>query len=83
MTVHVLPTAPAPTPPELVSDIVAAQILGRSPVTLRKWRVRSFKTGTLHGPPFRKYGRGVLYDLTELHAWAEAHTFRAPAVVAA
>ena len=44
----------------------AADYLGLSPRTLQKHRVYG------GGPPFRKFGRRVLYALDDLDRWADA-----------
>jgi len=38
-----------------------------SPLTLRSWRARK------KGPPYRKAGRRVIYDLGEAEAWLVAN----------
>jgi predicted DNA-binding transcriptional regulator AlpA len=43
----------------------AADLLGLSPATLAKWRVLG------GGPPYKKLGRVVVYDLMELLTWAQ------------
>jgi hypothetical protein len=44
----------------------AAKKLERlSPRTLEKWRVEG------NGPPFRKFGRKVVYAESDLESWAE------------
>ena len=52
-----------------LTNAEAAQYLRLSPRTLEKHRI----LGT--GPRFRKFGRRVLYALTDLEAWADARTF--------
>lgn len=47
----------------------AAEFLRLSPRTLEKQRVVG------GGPPFRKFGRRVLYAQAELHEWAEGRKF--------
>ncbi len=47
----------------------AAQFLNLSPRTLEKQRVIG------GGPRFRKFGRRVLYALSDLEVWANARTF--------
>jgi hypothetical protein len=47
----------------------AAEFLRLSPRTLEKHRI----LGT--GPRFRKFGRRVLYALTDLEMWADERTF--------
>jgi len=44
----------------------AAELLRLSSITLGRWR------GEGSGPPFRKFGRRVLYAHADLLAWAEA-----------
>jgi hypothetical protein len=53
-------------PHRLVNDIVAADILDQSPVTLRKWRISG------NGPPFVKFGHAVRYDIGDLHTFIES-----------
>jgi hypothetical protein len=48
----------------------AARLLGLSASFLNQRRVKG------GGPPFRKIGKIVLYDPTELLAWAKAYTRR-------
>jgi hypothetical protein len=48
----------------------AAQILGRSVRTLERWR------GTGYGPEYCKFGRGVMYRLSDVLAWAEGKNYR-------
>jgi len=47
----------------------AAQFLNLSPRTLEKQRVIG------GGPRFRKFGRRVLYALSDLEVWANSRTF--------
>lgn len=69
------PGAPTPTDAQpqgstpaaasvFLSNAEAAQFLNLSPRTLEKQRVIG------GGPPFRKFGRRVLYAVTDLQAWA-------------
>jgi Helix-turn-helix domain len=44
----------------------AAAFLRISTVTLARWRIEGC------GPPFRKFGRRVLYARADLISWAEA-----------
>lgn len=46
----------------------AAAFLRVSPVTLGRWRIEG------KGPPFRKFGRRVLYASSDLIVWGEAQT---------
>lgn len=48
----------------------AAEFLGVSPATLAKWRVFG------GGPRYKKLGRVVVYDPTELREWLEARSRR-------
>ena len=55
----------SPTPPcPYLSCEEAGQYLRVSPRTLEKFRVVG------GGPPFRKFGRRVLYATTDLEQWA-------------
>jgi len=54
-----------------VQTPVAAGILEVSARTLEKWRSEGHD-----GPPYRKFGRKVLYDIQELEQWAEAQRRR-------
>lgn len=47
----------------------AAEFLRLSPRTLEKQRVMG------GGPPFRKFGRRVLYSRSELQLWADSRSF--------
>jgi len=47
----------------------AAELLRLSPRTLEKQRVIG------GGPRFRKFGRRVMYAITDLEAWADARSF--------
>ena len=49
----------------------AAALLRLSPRTLEKHRVIG------GGPRFRKFGRRVMYALSDLEAWADARSFEA------
>jgi hypothetical protein len=63
------PTAVPDSTPRLSSPFYsneeAARFLRLSPRTLEKYRVIG------GGPPFRKFGRRVLYALDDLEKWAE------------
>jgi hypothetical protein len=47
-----------------------AALLRVSPVTLGRWRIQG--TGTGMGPPYRKFGRRVVYSRDDLLSWADA-----------
>jgi len=51
---------------ELIKDTVLAPELGKSPKTLRNWRVAGF------GPPFLKVGKNVMYDRRDVDDWLRA-----------
>ena len=61
---------PAATSRYLTND-EAAEYLRLSPRTLEKQRVIG------GGPRFRKFGRRVMYAVTDLDAWADARSFEA------
>jgi hypothetical protein len=63
-------TASAQLPRYLTND-EAASYLRLSPRTLEKQRVIG------GGPKFRKFGRRVMYALTDLDAWADQHSYEA------
>ena len=42
----------------------AGNFLRISPITLGRWRIEGY------GPPFRKFGRRVVYSRDDLLAWA-------------
>ncbi len=63
-------TATAPPSRYLTNDEAAAH-LRLSPRTLEKLRVIG------GGPRFRKFGRRVMYALSDLDAWADARSFEA------
>ncbi|CUJ53019.1 helix-turn-helix domain-containing protein [Achromobacter xylosoxidans] len=62
--------ARAPTPaPRYLTNVEAADYLRLSPRTLEKLRVQG------GGPRFRKFGRRVLYAMTDLEAWADGRSY--------
>src|SRR5262249_12290922 len=46
----------------------AAELLRVSPITLGRWRIEG------RGPPFRRFGRRVVYARCDLLSWADAQT---------
>ncbi len=64
------PATPAARARYLTND-EAAEFLRLSPRTLEKQRVVG------GGPRFRKFGRRVMYAVTDLEAWADARSFGA------
>lgn len=52
--------------PKLLNEYAAADMLGLSVKTLRRWRWAG------RGPRFIKIGAAVRYDLTDLRAYIEA-----------
>jgi hypothetical protein len=64
-------TAATTNPPRYLTNDEAAMHLRLSPRTLEKLRVIG------GGPKFRKFGRRVMYAVTDLDAWADARSFEA------
>ena len=56
-------------PARYLTNDEAAEFLRLSPRTLEKQRVIG------GGPRFRKFGRRVMYAITDLEAWADARSF--------
>jgi helix-turn-helix protein len=52
------------TPAVFFTVVEAATFLRVSPVTLSRWRIEG------RGPPYRKFGRRVVYARDDLLAWA-------------
>ena len=68
------PSAAAPAAvanPEFLTTDEAAAFLRLSPRTLEKQRVIG------GGPKFRKFGRRVMYAVSDLDAWADARSYAA------
>jgi predicted DNA-binding transcriptional regulator AlpA len=55
------------TTQQLISTMAAAKLLGLSPSTLSKWRMK----GT--GPEYIKVGTRVLYERADIAAWLDAN----------
>ncbi|GAB2468691.1 helix-turn-helix domain-containing protein [Comamonas humi] len=66
LTAAVAPTA---QPQRYLTNDEAADYLRLSPRTLEKQRVLG------GGPKFRKFGRRVMYAVTDLDAWAEERSY--------
>ena len=64
-------TQEAPQSARYLTNDEAAAFLRLSPRTLEKQRVIG------GGPRFRKFGRRVMYAVSDLDAWADARTFEA------
>jgi hypothetical protein len=62
-------THATPAPHMFLNNDEAAQFLNLSPRTLEKQRVIG------GGPRFRKFGRRVLYAVSDLEVWANARSF--------
>ena len=62
-------TTPAAQPQRYLTNDEAAEYLRLSPRTLEKQRVLG------GGPKFRKFGRRVMYAVTDLDAWAEDRSY--------
>ncbi len=60
-----IPAAAVSTYDPLLDEVAAAEYLGNSHLTLRKWRVIG------GGPQFVKIGRLVRYELSALQAFRE------------
>ncbi|NPE60758.1 helix-turn-helix domain-containing protein [Dickeya dadantii] len=58
-----------PQPPRYLTNDEAAAYLRLSPRTLEKQRVIG------GGPRFRKFGRRVMYAVSDLDSWANQHSF--------
>ncbi|MFC3396374.1 MULTISPECIES: helix-turn-helix domain-containing protein [Enterobacterales] len=56
-------------PPRYLTNDEAAEYLRLSPRTLEKQRVIG------GGPRFRKFGRRVMYAVSDLDIWANQHSF--------
>lgn len=63
--------APAGVQPRYLTNDEAATFLRLSPRTLEKQRVLG------GGPRFHKFGRRVMYALSDLDAWAASRSFEA------
>ncbi|KDC32839.1 DNA-binding helix-turn-helix protein [Bordetella bronchiseptica F4563] len=64
-----VPGAVPAASPHYLTNSEAAAYLRLSPRTLEKLRVLG------GGPRFRKFGRRVLYGLSDLEAWADDHSY--------
>jgi hypothetical protein len=58
----------AGTNPVFLTTSEAGAFLRISPVTLGRWRIEGY------GPPYRKFGRLVLYARDDLIVWANQQT---------
>ena len=56
-----------PHAPAIFSAVEAASYLRLAPATLSKWRVRG------GGPEYLKLGRRVVYRMSDLNEWLDAH----------
>lgn len=64
-------TAAIAQPPRYLTNDEAADHLRLSPRTMEKQRVLG------GGPRFRKFGRRVMYAVSDLDTWADARSFEA------
>jgi Helix-turn-helix domain len=55
-------------PPAFLTPKESAAFLRLSDVTLARWRIEGI------GPPYRKFGRRVLYARADLVLWADGQT---------
>jgi hypothetical protein len=60
------PAAQLTGPPVFLTVREAAALLRLSEITLCHWRIEG------SGPPFRKFGRRVVYEHSDLITWTEA-----------
>lgn len=52
------------------TDVEIARMLGKNPVTVRKWRTRNTKVGCIkYGPPYEYHGPNVVYPKDKFSAW--------------
>ncbi len=51
---------------EYIDTRVLAERYGISPVTAERWRCRG------NGPPFYRFGRRIIYRVSDIEAWLEA-----------
>lgn len=64
------PTAPAEA---YFKDTQIAKMLGLNPVTVRQWRVKNKKAGSIkHGPPYEVHGTEILYPKSQFRQWCAA-----------
>ena len=61
---------------ELISEETLARELGKSPKTLRNWRVAGF------GPPHLKIGKNVRFDRRDVETWLDAQRRQSTSQVA-
>ena len=66
-----VPATPTAQPARYLTNDEAADYLRLSPRTLEKQRVIG------GGPKFRKFGRRVMYAVSDLDAWADARSYAA------
>ncbi len=61
-------TIPSHTETVFLTVGEASRLLRLSPITLARWRIAGV------GPPFRKFGRRVVYAAVDVTAWADGQT---------
>lgn len=60
-------------PIQYLTDVQVAAMLGKNPVTVRKWRVKNTKAGCIKfGPPYEYHGHNVAYPKHLFHEWCSA-----------
>lgn len=58
---------------QFFTDVQVARMLGKNPVTVRKWRVKNTKVGCIkYGPPYEYHGSNVVYPKDKFSAWCSA-----------
>lgn len=52
------------------TEAQVAALLGKHPVTVRKWRVKNKQIGLIkHGPPYEFRGHNVVYPKDKFRSW--------------
>lgn len=55
------------------SDVQIAAMLGRHPVTVRKWRKKNREAGCIKfGPPYEIHGNNIVYPKKGFRTWCAA-----------
>lgn len=56
--------------PDFYTDVQIAKLLGKNPVTVRKWRVKNKELGMIkYGPPYEFRGPNVVYSKRAFATW--------------
>lgn len=55
---------------EFFTDEQVARMLGKHPVTVRKWRTKNKDLGVIqYGPPYEFRGHNVVYPKSQFYEW--------------